>query len=224
MPTDKVNYKGDGAGQLIPDFSDELKQQLRKYCPDKDAESDPVFGHPADEFVNILLSEAWQAKAALHWLKYSSTKGEIRAVQANLLKSLETARDKLRTLPTDFDRLLGVDADPLGCADKIDEMIQKVMNSGELIESLPDKLKAKKPGEKKREIAVNLALNIIRILKDYGLPISATVDEYENVSNLVSMLKSIGDDMGLKREVNTWKSIIADAKKRICKVEEQESK
>ena len=214
MTTDKAHYRGNGAGQIIDDFSQNLRDTLRNYYPNLEEETVPVFGHPADEFVNILLGKAWRAKKALHWLKFSSTKGEIRAEHADLLKTLEKAQKNLRTLSIDFDRLLGVDADPLGCADKIGELIQKVRAAEKTIECLPDKRKAKKPEQKKREIAVNLAIDIIRILQTYGLSTGATVDEYGHTSNVVNILKSIGDDIELDREVTTWKKIVIDANER----------
>jgi len=215
MTTDKAHYRGNGAGQIIDDFSQNLRDTLRNYYPNLEEETVPVFGHPADEFVNILLGKAWRAKKALHWLKFSSTKGEIRAEHADLLKTLEKAQKNLRTLSMDFDRLLDVDADPLGCADKIDELIQKVRAAEKTIECLPDKRKAKKPEQKKREIAVNLAVDIIRVLENYDeITTGGTIDPHGNTSDIVSILKSIGDDIKLKRKETTWKRIVNEANNR----------
>jgi len=137
MPTAKARYKGDGAGQKPRDFSDRLEATLRSHYPDQNAESDPVFGHPADAFVEEVLAEARGALSRLHWDQFDLTKQEIRAEQADLLKTLKDGHEKLRNVSRDLDRLLGIDADPLGCADKIEELIGYVKNADSLIDQLP---------------------------------------------------------------------------------------
>ncbi len=109
----------------FPDFSDKLRESLRSYYPYQSAEADPTFGHPADQFVNSVLSAARPHRSKLFLEQFHSTKQELRAEQADLLKSLEGAHKKLRKLSRDLDNLLGFDADPLGCADTIQELMVK---------------------------------------------------------------------------------------------------
>lgn len=211
MPTETAKYIGSGAGDLIQDFSIKTRGKLRAYYPDKNAEEDPDFGHPADDFVNSIIGIAWSAKSAMHWIRYDSSKGEIRAEQKHFLKLLKSTSDRARKLSPDFNRLLGIDAAPLGCADNIDELIRYVEATEAHIERLPDKISATKPQQKERRIAVLLSKEIIRYIKTYGLSIGATADDYGAISDAISILKILGEDIGLERSVDTWKSIVAEA-------------
>lgn len=221
--TAKARFFGDGSGTLLPDFSDRLKRELRGYHPGPDTESDPTFGHPADTFVEHVLAEAWWAKAQMHWLKFDCTKPELRKEQTDLLRLLKKTRSNLQSLSPDFDRLLGIDADPLGCADKLGNLIKRVESAGRLIDKLP---KAPKIAEKRHVVAVEMAVRILHVLKDhYGIAPAATAGNYLRmvditqaesetsayVSNAVKILKMVGDDIGLVRAETTWRDIICEA-------------
>ena len=107
MTTAKPRYKGGGAGTLIRDFSDELKDTLRGYYPHQTTDSDPSWEHPADAFVEHILSEAYRAVSHLHWRTFDVTTSEIIAEHKDLLKTLNRAHTKLQSLSREFDRLLG---------------------------------------------------------------------------------------------------------------------
>jgi hypothetical protein len=210
MPTAKAKYTGDGSGELLPDFSNQLKQKLRAFYLGEDAEQDPLWGHPADVFVETVLSEAWWAKSALHAQEFEVTKAEVHAEHEDLLKSLRAAAGKLRNLSPDLDRLLGVNADPLGCADQIELLAQQVAAASEAVGRMN---KAKKPIEKQHIVAVELALRVLRILQEYGIPAAVTGDAYfQYTSKAVTILKLIGDDLGLVRDELTWRDTISKAK------------
>ncbi|TQK04957.1 hypothetical protein [Herbaspirillum sp. SJZ107] len=210
MSTAKAKYMGDGSGKRIPDFSDNLRQKLRAFYPDQNVEADPVWGHPADAFVEAVLSEAWWAKSALHAQEFESTKAEVRVEHADMLKSLLATERKLRNLSPDLDRLLGVDADPLGCADQIALMAKHVEAVSDLVEQMS---KAKKPMDKQHAVAVELALRVLRVLQEQGIPAAATGDSFFGyTSNAIRILKLIGDDLRLVRDELTWRDIIIKAK------------
>jgi hypothetical protein len=213
MPTTKAPYRGDGTGRLIQDFSAELRDELRNFYPDKAAVADRTFGHPADAFVNSVLSAAYEHRARLFFLDFDSTKKELHAEQTDLLESLTSAEGKLRKLSRDFDRALGLDADPLGCADKIQDLIKSVNRAGELIGKLPP---AKKRLGKQRELLVPLTIDVLRVLKQYDIAPSATADpesDYKSLSPAVKILKAIGDDIGMVRSLVTWRDLVIEAKK-----------
>ena len=135
------------------------------------------------------------------------------------LEALNDSSDKLRSISPDLDRLLGLDenrvvladADPLGCADKIHEMIEHFQRTIPLIDALP---REKRSVEKEREIAVNMAIDVLRALKEYGIKPAATAEKNSNyISPAVQILKAIGDDIHLTEDVYTWKNYIVDAKK-----------
>lgn len=210
MTTAKAKYKGDGSGMLIPDFSDSLKAKLRAFYPKQDADGDPEWGDSADSFVAHILSEAWQAKSELHWQNFESRKQEIRAEHADLSRALQDCEHKLRNLSPDFDRLLGFNADPLACADQIKAFIEHVVKAGEAIKHLS---KRKRPYEKQHAVAVEMALCVLRALREYGIQPAATGDAYYGYkSDAVVILKLIGDDIGIRRDELTWRDTIIKAK------------
>lgn len=210
MATSRAKYAGNGSGTQIDDFSDSVKNLLRGFYPINEPINESPFDHPADEFVNVILSEAWWAKSEMHWIRYQATKQELRAEHADLQKRLEEVKYKLRHLTPDFDRLLGVDADPLGCADSIATLLGFVEDAGRTINNLPDK---KKLNAKQHAIATELALRVLRVLKQYNIKVSATAsDDHGYTSDAVKILKSVGDDIGLCRSESTWRDIIAGVK------------
>jgi hypothetical protein len=210
MPTAKALYKGDGAWKMVKDFSDTLKTKLRGYYPNQEADTDPVWGHPADDFVSRVLAEAQWAISELHWHQFVSTKQEIRAEQADLLKSLHDLHHKLRSLSPDFERLMAIDADPLGCADDIKELIRHVECVAPLIDKVPS---AKKQDEKQHRVMVEMSIRVLRVLKDFGIEPAVTGDNYFGyTSDAVKILKVIGDDIGLVKAPLTWRDTISEAK------------
>jgi hypothetical protein len=211
MPTAKARYLGEGAGEQGFDFSEQLKVKLRKFSPDIGAVPDPYFGHPADVFVEAILGEAWEAKSVLIAQRYDVTRAEGRAELEDLLKILLTSVHKLRNLSPSVGRLLSMSADPLGCADQIEIFAQHASASYEDVERVS---KAKKPSEKQSAIATEMAIRVLRILQDYGIPASATRQEsVKPASKAVKILKLIGDDLGLVRDELTWRDIVIKAKR-----------
>jgi hypothetical protein len=211
MPTAKPRYTGDGSGAKPPDFSEGLRAEIRKSYPDKNVQQQPPFAHPADEFVNVILAEASWAMDELYWDRFTSTKQELRAVQADLLSVLKAARDKLLNLAPDFDRLLETDADPLGCADKLTKLIARIDGAGSAIDNLPTRRKLR---VRQHGIAVEMTIRILRVLRGYGIKPSATANrDLDRQSDAVRILKAIGDDMGLTLSASTWRDMIIEAKR-----------
>ena len=211
MTTAKAKYVGGGDEELIPDFSEKLKNSLRAFYPNPQAEVDPIWGHPAVAFVEELLGAAWEAKSALYWQRLEITKAELVAEKADVLKVLRASAYKLRNLSPEHARILAVNADPLGWADAISLMIQAVEATTPAIEKLK---KAKKPVEKQYGVAVELSVLVLRVLQQYGIRPAATGDCYfEYKSDAVRILKLIGDDLGLVRGNLTWRDLIIEARR-----------
>jgi len=207
--TAKVRYPGDGAWTIPRQFSGSLKAKLRTFFPDQDATATLPFGHPADDFVNQLLGEATWALDQLDDDKFKSCKEELRAVHADLVKSLGDVQKKLRNLPPDFDRLLGNNADPLGCADHISELLEHVASAKPKI----GYFKRPKTRDRQHHIAIEMSIRVLRVLSNHGIQASASAT-YDRASAAVQILKAIGDDMGLTLAHTTWRDIVIKAKTR----------
>ncbi|MFC4160407.1 hypothetical protein [Chitinimonas lacunae] len=193
--------------------SEKLRLFLRDFYPHQSAQADEFFGHPADEFVNYLLSQAYKAIPHLDTAKRALVKQDIKAELQDLLDTLTEAQQKLRKLSTDVDRLLGVEADPLGCADKLGELIPYVLQGQQAVAQLP---RRPRYDQMQHAIAVELAIDVLRAARHYGIRASATFDNiyHEYASPAVQILKAIGDDIGLVLDEYTWRDIILEAKEK----------
>ncbi len=229
MAREKPPYRGRALGGLQPrPLTDGLRNKLRNFYPDKEAEEDPVWGHPADQFVAEILAEVGWAVSMLFHIQSDSKKGEVRVECADLLKSLKSlkrdrskfksAEHKLKNISLDLDRLLPVESDPVGCADRlendpelVEEMIAHIEATIPLIERLP---KSPRPDQKQHWVAVEMAVRVLRVLKHYDLdPAEYASADYEGCeSDVVKILCAIGVDIGLRFAPTTWRDIIGEAK------------
>ena len=221
----KAKFNG-GFYAKTHDFSDYTRAKLRELYPYQ-AETCPTFGHPADEFVDVLLMEGYWLAGALGATELFLTKEEARAECDALLKDLRSVRMKLQNLSGDFDGLLGQDADPRGCADAITLMIQCAESARRSIDL--KKTKARKPVEWQHYVALDFAGRIAIVLLDYEINPSATASTYLQVlditqskdwgiedtstyvSDAVKILKLIADDAGLVLAESTWRDTLAEA-------------
>ena len=211
--------------------------KLRSYYREKQIETDEEReyhsawhsepGQAEDCFVSCVLAAARWAIAELHWRQIAITKPEIRAEHADLLKGLNDLHHKLRNLSPDFDRLLGSNADPLGCADSIKELINHAEGAGQRIDKLPG---TERPVEAEHRVMLEMAIRVLPVLKDSNIPAAATAGSYlrmldignnngsriedtaRYLSDAVEILKAIGDDIGLVRSPETWRDTIIEAK------------
>jgi hypothetical protein len=156
------------------DFSDDTRAELRALYPHQ-ADACPVFGHPADEFVELLLMEGYWLAGALGAASLFRTKEELRFECDALLKDLCGAHMKLINLSTDFDNMLGQDADPIGLADSIALMIKHA----ELARSnVTPNYRVHKPSAWKHWIALDFAGRVAILLRGYDIKPSATAGTY----------------------------------------------
>lgn len=209
MPRIKAPYKGALKVAAPRGFSDSLRAELRKFYPDQTAPADKTFGHPADGFVEELLAAGRWARDQVAWEKSGTTRQENAAELRDLTRLLTKTRTRLRAISPDLDRLLGVDADPLGVADSIDVLIGQCNGAANQIPK-----QTRRHGQAKNAIARELAVRVLRILKDHGIKPSATMNPYHgNISTAVQVLSALGDEVGLPRADLTWRDLIASVKK-----------
>ena len=187
-----------------------LRSNLRRYYPDKAAVDCPTFGHPADEWVNCLRSEAWSAISIMCGLGLRLTNEQLLVERKDLLATLQKAVRVLNNVSPDLDRLFGVDADLGGTRNKIRELIPFVEASETRVAALP---RARQQKEVQNAAAVEVAIRVLRIFKDHGGRISATADiDLNYVSDAVTILKILGDEFGLRFSAATWRKIVAAAR------------
>ncbi|CAE6747646.1 hypothetical protein [Paraburkholderia domus] len=211
MTTARAKYVGDGAGKKTRAFSESLKQNLRIFYPQQNAVDCPVFGHPADAFANEVLAQAHRSVSELMFHELDLTKAEILAEYTDLLNLLTKANRKLRSLSVDLSKLFEIDTDPLEVADKISRLIDHVKRAEPTINGLPTKPKT---SEIQHEVAVEMAINVLRVANKYGIKVVATYDaNFGYTSDAVKILKAIGDDIGFRFSEVTWKNIVIQAKK-----------
>lgn len=98
MPTAKPRYDSGGRWKNRhyneaewEELKERLRKKLRGYYPDKNAEANPPFSHPADSWVNSLLAEANSAISMELWLRLRLTNEELRAERKDLLNTLNKA-------------------------------------------------------------------------------------------------------------------------------------
>ncbi|MBI3919003.1 MAG: hypothetical protein HY322_18580 [Betaproteobacteria bacterium] len=186
-------------------LSKDLQEKLFRFYPDKSATTDPTFGHPANAWANGLRDEAWSAISLMLSLRLRTPREQLKIEHLSLLKSLKASFTKLDHLSRDLDGLLGVGADVSGCRDKLKELIPRVDAAGDAISRLPN---ARKMRAAQHEAAIEMAIVVLRDLKNMGISTAATES-----SDAVKILKIIGDCLDLVLTPLTWKDIIIKAKK-----------
>ncbi len=217
MPTAKPRYDGDGSWKHRhfnnaewEELKQRTREKLRPYYPDKDAMTNPTFGHPADGWADYLLSESNNAVSQVLWLLLRLTNEELRAERNDTLATLKKADECLSKLSHDLDIMLGVDADVLGCRDRLRELIPRFAATAAAIGRLP---RANKLSDAQHEAAVEMAVRVLRILKDVRIPPAETADaDLGRASDAVQILQILGDGLGLRLAQTTWKNVIKKAK------------
>ncbi len=217
MPTAKPRYDGNGRWKhrhfneaKWEALEKQTRKKLRPYYPDKDAMTDPDFGHPADSWANSLLAESESAVSQVLWHCRRLTNAELRAEQNDTLAALKKADQCLSNLSHDLDIMLGVDADVLGCRDRLRELIPRFVATAAAIGRLP---RANKLRDAQHEAAVEMAVRVLRVLKDDGIrPAETAYPELGCASDAVKILQILGAGLGLCLAQTTWKNVIKKAK------------
>lgn len=219
MAKERAQYNGRKlAGTLPQEFSGSLKEHLRKFYPDKEftSEFDEEFNRecgtdPADQFVSEILEAAKPAVSELFHAQVDLKTAELRREYYDLLEKLKAVEPRLRDISSDLDRLISNEADPLGCADKVKQLINFLEMASEKIEPMP---KSDRKDKKEHNIALEMAVCVLRVLKDYGIPPAeyAPAEPNYSPSNAISILNAIWGDIAGSMTPNTWRGIIKEAK------------
>ncbi len=217
MPRAKAAYDENGLWKIRQFDHDQwerltgrLRKRLRPFYPDKGAVPVPPFGHPADEWANVILAEASAAVEMTRWLMLRRTNEELRVEFDDLMSRLSSAADALSNMSLDVQNLLPVDVEPLTVRDAIQEMLPKFQAARARVANLR---RAPKIAEVMQAAALEMSIRVLRIAKDYGLSIAATAHtELGYISDAVQILKIVGDELGVCLDEKSWKRQIARAR------------
>lgn len=220
-------YRG-GASlkSMVEPYSDQLRERLRQYYPAKNAfeedsrdeeekEKDEfrrasAWGDPADDFVNKLLAASNWAASMIHHMQEDINNETLKAEYADLLKTLEDAEKKLRTISPALDRLISAAAEPENLADQIQEMIGYIVPVKPRVDNMP---RAMRPEQKKIPFAKEMVVLVFEVLDEYGIkPIASEgADGDNNMANAIKILAAIGREIGLSYDPQTWRRHIEEA-------------
>lgn len=225
MAREKARYVGDGAGKVVDQFEPFVWDALRKhYRPYFNREQvgvarevaegfdDPAWreAEAADEFISELLAASYPLKVELRQFKESALKkGELKAERADLLKSLEAAREKLETLrmklrsvSEDLNRVLGFDTAVLDTADCLEVLEATLKAAGDRLDAAEDRPRA-------RVFSCRIANELIEVVSAVDLEIKGSASAPQ-VRPSLSVLKCIGDAIGLHLTLKTWANRISE--------------
>lgn len=181
--------------------SAKLRAQLREFVTDEQV---PGFGSTADEFAELVCYEAASVAA---WLDQprASRRDLQREIDA-LVSALEEAERRTRNLSDDADRLLGAQADPEALLEHLLAIGGCARSARASADSRPGR---DNPVAYRHRIAAEMALRVLRVLDDYGIPAAATCNpDHGFQSDAVTILKLVGDDLGLPLSPATWRDVI----------------
>lgn len=197
------------SGGDIPSITD-VHAKLRELLPQG---ADSVWGHIADTVFNQILSDAMWARDELDAVKVAQTKPRLRRELRNLVSALDAAYTGLRELSLDLERLVPLRVDKIAYAKTIARLRRQLKPVFMSIEALPRKPRY---DELRHSVASELAVRILRTLKENKIKIAATADKtFKYVSPAVQLLKFAGDTIGLRLSALTWRDIVDKTKKKV---------
>jgi hypothetical protein len=170
----------------------------------------PALNKSAEKFADDVLAAVRNAikppPGFINLLSISDLKNE----KKSLLHLLDNVENKLRNITYDFNKLLGKNADPIGCADTVEELKIKVGEVNLSNKQFPRKESVK---QKQKRITEQIAINVLPILNNYGLNTATTaVTDPPRVSQGIKVLQMIGDDINIVRSQRTWQKRISKVK------------
>jgi hypothetical protein len=184
------------------------KPDLVRFSPDFEGEG---ARSPEDCFVDDVLRAAEWARDQLDLEASALPRPDVEAELLQLQVLLETVVTKLRTLSRDVLNLLSIDLDPVDCADRNERCQVCIREASTKTKSLDTKMQAHRA---RAMIAHELAIRVLRVAHGYGMKIAASGSDGSGtyVSDAIKLLKLVGDHIGIKRQLLTWRGIVAKVK------------
>lgn len=175
-----------------------------------------VFGAPAGDFaaasfLGVVEYEARWAREGIAALNDEPDREGARKELDDLHKHLARAVDSLNSLSLSARVLLPVEFDPLQAIADI-ELVAAFIDQGR--GKLEESPRLPHRAERQGAIARELALRLLRAVRDYGIKPAATFEDVDGTplyaSLAVQLLHVIGADIDLDLSPHTWKRHIAE--------------
>ncbi|WP_248320814.1 hypothetical protein [Caballeronia sp. Sq4a] len=221
MPTAKARYTARYIESAPESLSEKAKCKLRdlyRLFSDQSSSNhgggdfvgppEMPWGEPTDHFVQVICAEIHWAAAELQEHKRDINKGELMAEHDDFLRSLRAALKKAQDRSPEYRRLYPTDVDVVSV---LDHLVASAEVAGAKIPQLP---KVRTSVDKAHTVLVEMAIRVLRVVKQHGIPVTATADvDMGRASPAVEILKVIGDDLKLLRSPMTLRDVIIAAQK-----------
>jgi hypothetical protein len=216
-----------------------LREKLRRFHPQHSNINltDETFGHPADEFAALLMSEAHWAWSEMQWNRECLRKEEVYAEWKTVKKDLQaTARfirkypgkaidsprlvklvDRMWNMSRDVDVLLGIDVDVRTCADDIRSAVAGYLPSASCCRSIESLLVAVGAAEGLASNPPRRNVRIPTIATELALRIirifegEGIVASSTATSSAIQCLTAIGQTIGMRGSNDTWRASFSHA-------------
>lgn len=207
MSSPKARFTGAQLPSRVRDLTYAEVLRLRDLWPKGGIES--AWGHPGDEFAASLGDIVLGVRAQRH--REIVSREDARAELHRVARQLREAEEMLRTLSPEVDVLLGVEADPLGCADEIRAMVERFRRAEVAHATL---YAGTSNAEHERRLALDVCIQVAGVLRDHGIEVSATaVVDLQQQSVAVACCAAVGELSGIPRSPATWRDLLADVRR-----------
>jgi len=207
MSSPKARFTGAQPRSRVRDLTHAEVLRLRDLWPRGGIES--AWGHPGDEFAASLGDVVLGVRAQRH--REIVSREDARAELHRVARQLREAEEMLRTLSPEVDVLLGVEADPLGCADKIQVLLARFEQAEAAHATLYAGLSS---AEHERRLMLDVCVQVSGVLRDHGIEVSATaVVDLQQQSVAVACCAAVGELSGIPRSPATWRDLLADVRR-----------
>ncbi len=207
MSSPKARFTGAQPPSRVRDLTHAEVLRLRDLWPKGGIES--AWGHPGDEFAASLADVVLGVRAQRH--REIVSREDARAELHRVARQLREAEKMLRALSPEVDVLLGVEADPLGCADEIRAMVERFRRAEVAHATL---YAGTSNAEHERRLALDVCIQVAGVLRDHGIEVSATaVVDLQQQSVAVACCAAVGELSGIPRSPATWRDLLADVRR-----------
>lgn len=207
MSRPKARFNGSQKSGRVKELTDNELQRLRDLWPHGGIASE-VWGHPSDQFAESLTAVVQEVRAQRLQDRAAVTKEDACAELRKVAQQLREAEQMLRTLSPDVDVLLGVEADPFGCADTINVLLSRFQHAEDACVKMYSMLSS---AERDKRLALDICVQVAEVLKDHGINVAATaVVDFAQQSQAVTACVVVGELSGICRSPATWRDLLAE--------------